>query len=252
MLRYTTWEPVTFTAGDGTAVTFEVKRLTFLEQKVFAVSFAKIQREEIGRHAVIAHAEMVERQRLLIERLNGSLKAAGHDAIPIGDDLDATAAAINARLAELGVDDVPLTAEEIERLFTPDASRQAARQAAIEAFWGSLDGEWLTQVFRDYVRNVCGVAVDDHAVTTGEELLSVADASLVLFVLQAIDGRATLSATQKKTSSSPSTSGPVATSNGASAATPVAPEGGTAPGTAPDACLTAPSSGSSAPTSDPG
>lgn len=65
--------------------------------------------------------------------------------------------------------------------------------------------EMAELAFREFVRNVRGLAVDGEAITTGAQLYEVADIPLVLFVIGKIAALAKLSDAEGKASASPST-----------------------------------------------
>lgn len=232
MLKLRSWEKVQY-EGDGFTVDMEVKRLGFLEEKAFSVQMNRVRRDRVVKHMLIAQAEERERRGKLIARMNRLLVAAGHEAVPVGEDLDATYAAIEARFKEVGLEEPPLSAEELEDILRADEGRILERQEAMQEYMQSLDPAWLAQVFTDYVRNVSGLEIDDVAITTGEALAAVADQGLTLFVLEAIRGFAGLTSAEKKASSSPPISAPVA-GPGESPATSAAPDAGTAHATAPE------------------
>jgi hypothetical protein len=231
MLRLKSWERVTYT-GDGFTVSMEVKRLGFIEEKAFSVHMSRVRRDQVVKHMLLATAEETARKRKVLTRMAGLLPA-GATVVPLGDDLDAAYTAIEAQLREAGITEPPMTAAELEDVFGHDEERIASRQKAMTDYWESLDPVWLRQVFTDYVRAVEGLVIDDVPITTGAALAEVADQPLTLFVLETIRGLAGLSGAEKKASSSPHTSGPVA-GPGESPVTSAAPEGGTALATVPE------------------
>ncbi len=240
MLKHTTWEPVTYT-GDGFTLEMEIKRLNFLEGKAFEVAMGKTKRERLRRLAVVAMTEAQERQRQLLARINAALAAAGVATVDEGTDLDAAVKAAHVATQVAGVSVPELTADELDALLRASEGRITERQEAMAEFLGNLDDAFLQRVFGSYVRAVRGLEVDGVPVTDGPGLLQVADYAVVMFVLQAVEGFASLSSAAKKASSSPHTSGPVATDAGASPVTSAAPGDGMAPATATDAS-SAPSS----------
>lgn len=233
MLTLKKWEPVTY-QGDGFAVGMEVKRLGFLEGKAFQVQYSRVHREGVVRHMLLAQADEIARKRKVLARTNDILAAAGLEPVAIGEDLDAAHATARQRMEAAGIEEPPLTAEELEALLGPvDEARAKARQEAMEAYFASLDETWLAGVYEHFVRNVSGLVVDDAPIETGAQLGDVADQALTMFVLEAISGFSSLSSAEKKVSSSPPISGPVA-GPGDSPATSAAPANGTDPATAPE------------------
>lgn len=242
MLKLKPWETVTFGEGED-AITFDVKRLNFLEERVFSTKMNRVRRDKVVKFALIAQTEAQERQRVLLARLNAALVSAGLEAMPEGEDLDAAFRAAEARATEHKVTVPPMSGNELAALLNQDEDRIADQQAALEEFFASVEPAWLVEVFRDYVRNVSGLEYDGEPVTTGEGLLQVADQNLVLFVLNTIAGFANLSATAKKALSSLPISGPgEATDGGTSPAPSAASEDGTALGTVPETLAEQPSS----------
>jgi len=104
--------------------------------------------------------------------------------------------------------------------------------AALRTAFGKLDGEMIEKMFRDKVRDVQGLETEDGPVTTGVELLEVADQGLVMWALQEIVSSSDLSVDQGKAFASPSTLPPEKTLDSGSPAESTGSAGGATPSTA--------------------
>lgn len=245
MLKLRTWTPVTY-QGQGFTLTMELKRLPFVEEKSFAVHYNRIRRGRLNRALMLAMAEERQRKAWLVRRGNAQLEAASLPTVAVGEDLDAALGAIASAREAAGLPETPLTPDELRELMPdPVASREqeAEQEAAFAEYMDSLDAEWLAGVFARYVNNVAGLEIDGEPVRTGEALLAVADGPLIFFVIETVRELAGLSESEKKASSSPSTSEPAAGMDaGESPATSAGLDAGMAPATAPAMPADAPSS----------
>lgn len=93
----------------------------------------------------------------------------------------------------------PSLAEKVDQL--------SANAKAAELFYEALRPETMEWVWKDCVRNVCGIEAEDGPVTTGEGLKDFADQRLVMWILVKLQGASSLTGLEGKASSSPSTSG---------------------------------------------
>jgi len=122
------------------------------------------------------------------------------------------------------------------------AHEQAAGQLVFRiekaqaAFFQALDPVVMERLFATCVRNVGGLVMDDEPITTGPQLLQVADEDLLRGILMRLRNLTELSAMEGKASSSPSTSGSEASEPPStdSPAPSIEPEGSTAPSTVPE------------------
>jgi len=241
MLNLRTWEPVTIKAGLQT-VGCEIRRLNFLQSKPFTVVMARVRMDKVLREIAAIYREQEAATRAHLARLQAATVA---HALPINppvdlkpdakgastvDPLEALAEALEAQIRQAGHPLPLLSVEEDDAQAAALNDAMERRTRAIEEFFDSVPDGFVESAFRDYVRNVSGLVVDGAPATTGEALLAVADQQTVMDVLEQISIFAKLSAAQKNDSSSPSTSGPAApTDGGATPAPSVESEDGTRP-----------------------
>lgn len=244
MLSLSQWEPSEHTVGDH-AITFEVKRLSFVEAKAFQVHSNRLRFDVLVSQGAIIEAMQREDARARRECLKRALADAGlswptlddakagwqaRHAQAVADDVDGVTSVTvdavpadelllleaTARLKAAGHDVPELSADDTARLVAEQEPHIRAIGDKMAEFAASLDDEWIVSTFERYVRHVRGVEVDGEPVTTGAQLLAVADENLVLYVLRRIKALCELSAHAKKTSSLPRTSAPEARTFGGS------------------------------------
>lgn len=248
MLSLTQWEPSEHTVGDHT-ITFEVKRLSFIEAKAFQVHANRLRFDVLMSQASLFEAMQREDVRARRDCLKRGVQAAGlpwptldeakagwqaRHAQAVAEAAEPDRAGLaaltveavaddellmleaSARLKAAGHDVPELSVEETARLLAAQEPHIAAVGDKMAAFAASLDDDWIVSTFEHYVRKVTGVEVDGEPITTGAQLLAVADQNLVLYVLRRIKALAELSAQAKKTSSLPHTSAPGVRTSGAS------------------------------------
>lgn len=90
--------------------------------------------------------------------------------------------------------------------------------AAVRGALAGIDAETLRDLFGHKVRNVEGIETEDGPVTTGPELLEVADQRIIMWVLSQLIIGSSLSDAEGKASGSASTSQPEPTPASASTA----------------------------------
>lgn len=114
------------------------------------------------------------------------------------------------------------------RLHVQATMRLAARSRELSAqMLMAYPTELIERAFRDYVRKIAGVELDGQPITSGAELLEVADEQLISAVLSALRRLFELSSAEGKASASLSmSSAEAATHDGASGAPSTAVEAG--------------------------
>lgn len=110
----------------------------------------------------------------------------------------------------------------------------AERLANQLAIYDAMAEDDVAEIFAKSVRNVGGLASDGVPITTGPELLEVADNDLTFFVISSLYGLMSLKEEEAKASASPSTSsvGAGLSNVSDSGVTPIASGSGTGPSTA--------------------
>lgn len=254
MLSLKQWEPSAHTAGDHT-ITFEVKRLGFLEAKAFQAHANRLRFDVLLSQGSIIEAMQREDLRARRSSLRRAVDAAevpwptldeakagwrARHALAVEAASDEARESVAVLTVEAVADDEILMLEaasrlkaaghEVPELSVEETTRLVAEQEPhiiavgekMAEFGRSLNDPWIASTFADYVRNVDGVEVDGARITTGAQLLAVADEGLVLYVIRRIKALCELSAASGKTLSLPRTSAPEArTGNGASIVPPV-------------------------------
>lgn len=273
MLSLRQWEPSSYELGDHT-ITFEVKRLGFLESKPWLVHANRMRFDVLLAQGRIIEAMQHEERKALRGFLKGAAADAGiawptvEDArqgwrerhaeavakAPDNADLaaltdegepdeDVVFMEVNARFKAAGLDVPEMGLEATAALVAAQEPHLAAAAAKMAEFSESLDDPWIAKTFNDYVRNVDGVEIDGKPATTGDALLSVADDTLVMYVMRRVKELCSLSAQAKKTSSLPRTSAPEArTPDGGPTAPPAASADGPTPATVTETLPEQPSS----------
>lgn len=107
----------------------------------------------------------------------------------------------------------------------------AQKSAALREAFSKLDAELIGDVFEHKVRDVQGVETEDGPVTTGKELLELADQTILMWVLTSLVNANQLSDQEGKASGSPSTSNTEATPSSISPAANTVPGDGATPST---------------------
>ena len=110
-------------------------------------------------------------------------------------------------------------------------STLAQKSAALKEAFSKLDAELIGDVFEHKVRDVQGVETEDGPVTTGKELLEVADQTILMWVLTSLVSANQLSDQEGKASGSPSISSTEATPSSISPAANTEPGDGATPST---------------------
>lgn len=105
--------------------------------------------------------------------------------------------------------------------------------AALRQAFERVDVELIERLFMHRVRNVEGLETEDGPVTSGMELLEVADQSILTWILGELIVGSQLSDSEGKASDSPSTSASVPTNDSDSPAESTGSAGGPSPSTAP-------------------
>jgi hypothetical protein len=255
MLQLTTWEPSAYALGDH-SITFEVKRLGFVEAKAFQVHANRMRFDVLMAQGAIIEAMQREERQARRDHLVAALAIAGiapptmdearagwverHAAAVAANPEDAALAALTVeqvdaddlfvleagqRLKAAGIAAPELSLADTAALVARQEPHLVAANEKYAEFSASIGDDWVAQVFTDYVRHVQGIAVDGVPVTTGSGLLAVGDDNLVLYVLRRVKELSNLSTHAKKISSLPRTSAQAARTSGAFATVaPVASE----------------------------
>lgn len=200
MLNLRTWEPVTYYLDEGreSGITFKVKRLQFVEAEPMKLILASAM---AAMEPTLARQQTVEDARV----------AAQNAARASGADEEAIEKAGNA------------AAMSQSSKYDPQETLSALRET-----YKAIPKEDVARAFREYVKDVEGVAVDGTELSTGEQLHTIADEQLVFFVLGSLRRYAKLSVTEGKASSSSPTSASAATESSSSRAPSTSVEGGPA------------------------
>lgn len=105
------------------------------------------------------------------------------------------------------------------------------RTAAVHAYFQAMDHDLVKAMFAVRVRAVQGVETEDGPVTTGPQLLEIADDHIIQWVLTELIRFSSMSVDEGKASRSPSTSSAGASGVSTSGAVPIASADGTTPST---------------------